>query len=184
MNSAGGFSITDDNPGFTSDVIQLALREPPESAVHAAAMVIAQRRPERLYLDWRNKDITRGFHKVCIHAYFCSIRLLILLFLIKILWQFMHVVFTDTHNFLFFRKATILHHGSVEVACFLPDMTKLLTTNGDGQIKIWNATSGEVVHRFTGHRSSVKVNNLGTKTTDTLAVSLRKQCLVYPFFYY
>ena len=65
MNSSGGYSSTDDdNPSFTSDVIQLALREPPESAVHTAAMVIAQQRPERLYLDWRNKDNTRGFHKV------------------------------------------------------------------------------------------------------------------------
>ena len=72
----------------------------------------------------------------------------------------MYVVFFDTYYFLYLLKATILHHGSVEAACFLPDMTKILTTNGDGQIKIWNVTSGEVWHRFTGHRASVKVKNL------------------------
>ena len=33
-------------------------------------------------------------------------------------------------------SATILHHGIVEAACFLPDMTKILTTNGEGQIKV------------------------------------------------
>ena len=65
MSCSGGYSSNaDGSSGFTSDVIQLALREPPESSVHAAAMVIAKQRPERLYLDWRNKDNTRGFHKV------------------------------------------------------------------------------------------------------------------------
>ena len=112
-------SDSDDNSDFTSDIIQLALKEPPESTVHKEAIVIARERPERLYLDWINKDITRSYH-----------------------------------------KATILHHGSVQAACFLPDMTKLLTTNGDGQIKIWNVTSGEVCHRFTGHRSCVKAMSL------------------------
>ena len=33
-------------------------------------------------------------------------------------------------------SATILHHGMVAAACFLPDMTKILTTNGEGQIKV------------------------------------------------
>ena len=121
----GGFvssqrcSDSDDDTEFTSDIIQLALKEPPESTVHKEAIVLARERPERLYLDWINKDITRSYH-----------------------------------------KATILHHGSVQAACFLPDMTKLLTTNGDGQIKIWNVTSGEVCHRFTGHRSCVKAMSL------------------------
>ena len=32
--------------------------------------------------------------------------------------------------------ATILHHGIVEAAAFLPDITNILTTNGDGQIKV------------------------------------------------
>ena len=114
-----GCSDSEDNLDLASDVIQLALKEPPESSVHKEALIIARERPERLYLDWINKDMTRGYH-----------------------------------------KATILHHGSVQAACFLPDMTKLLTTNGDGQIKIWNVTSGEVCHRFTGHRSCVKAMSL------------------------
>ena len=114
-----GCSDSEDSSDFTSDIIQLALKEPPESSVHKEAIVIARERPERLYLDWVNKDITRSYH-----------------------------------------KATILHHGSVQAACFLPDMTKLLTTNGDGQIKIWNVTSGEVCHRFTGHRSCVRAMSL------------------------
>jgi hypothetical protein len=33
-------------------------------------------------------------------------------------------------------KATILHHGAVQTACFLQDMTKIITSNGDGQIKV------------------------------------------------
>ena len=33
-------------------------------------------------------------------------------------------------------SATILHHGMVQAACFLTDMTKILTSNGDGQIKV------------------------------------------------
>ena len=119
VNSQGTSSESGDNQDLTSDVVQLALKEPPESSVHKAAILLARERPERLYLDWINKDMTRGYH-----------------------------------------KATILHHGSVNAACFLPDMTKLLTTNGDGQIKIWNVTSGEVCHRFTGHRSCVKALSL------------------------
>ncbi|TRY73964.1 hypothetical protein TCAL_11343 [Tigriopus californicus] len=51
--------------------------------------------------------------------------------------------------------ATILHHGSVQSAIFLKDITKILTCNGDGQIKMWNALSGEVLHRFTGHKEAV-----------------------------
>ena len=46
--------------------------------------------------------------------------------------------------------ATILHHGVVESAAFLPDITNILTSNGDGQIKVWDVRSGEVLHRFTG----------------------------------
>lgn len=53
-------------------------------------------------------------------------------------------------------SATILHHGIVEDAFFLPDITKILTSNGEGQIKVWDVTSGEVLHRFTGHKGSVK----------------------------
>ncbi len=34
-------------------------------------------------------------------------------------------------------------------------MTKILTSNGDGQIKVWEVNSGEVLHRFTGHKASV-----------------------------
>ena len=119
VNLQGSSSDTNDNSALTNDVVQLALKEPRESSVHKAAILLARERPERLYMDWINKDMTRSFH-----------------------------------------KATILHHGSVQAACFLPDMTKLLTTNGDGQIKIWNVTSGEVCHRFTGHRSCVKAMTL------------------------
>ena len=36
--------------------------------------------------------------------------------------------------------ATILHHGAVEAACFLTDFTKILTSNGDGQIKVISKT--------------------------------------------
>ena len=53
-------------------------------------------------------------------------------------------------------SATILHHGIVEAAAFLPDITNILTTNGDGQIKVWDVRSGEVLHRFTGHKAGVK----------------------------
>ena len=53
-------------------------------------------------------------------------------------------------------SATILHHGVVEAAAFLPDITNILTTNGDGQIKVWDVRSGEVLHRFTGHKASVR----------------------------
>lgn len=51
--------------------------------------------------------------------------------------------------------ATILHHGSVQSAIFLKDITKILTCNGDGQIKMWNVLSGEILHRFTGHKEAV-----------------------------
>lgn len=63
--------------------------------MYQAAKRLAQNQPERLYLEWLNRDRVRGHH-----------------------------------------SATILHHGIVEDACFLPDMTKILTTNGDGQIKV------------------------------------------------
>ena len=119
VNTHGVPTGSNNLPDLTSDVVQLALKEPPESSVHKAAINIAKERPERLYLDWINKDMTRNFH-----------------------------------------KATIMHHGAVHASCFLPDMTKLLTTNGDGQIKIWNVTSGEVCHRFTGHRSCVKAMSI------------------------
>ena len=51
--------------------------------------------------------------------------------------------------------ATILHHGSVQAACFLNDLTKVVTCNGDGQVKVWDINSGEVLHRFTGHKAPV-----------------------------
>ena len=52
--------------------------------------------------------------------------------------------------------ATILHHGIVHTARFLNDMTKFVTSNGDGQIKVWDILSGDVLHRFTGHKTSVR----------------------------
>ena len=52
-------------------------------------------------------------------------------------------------------SATILHHGAVKQAAFLADVTKILTCNGTGQIKIWDVLCGEVLHRFTGHKSGV-----------------------------
>ena len=54
-----------------------------------------------------------------------------------------------------YHMATITHHGAVEDGCFLSDYTKILTTNGDGQIKVWNVESGDVCHRFTGHRAKI-----------------------------
>ena len=44
--------------------------------------------------------------------------------------------------------ATILHNGVVEAAAFLPDITNILTSNGDGQVKVWDVRSGEVLHRY------------------------------------
>ncbi len=139
--------------------------------MYLAAKELADVRADRLYFEWLNRDRVRGKH-----------------------------------------SATILHHGMVAAACFLPDMTKILTTNGEGQIKVkclflsietllwsrnmnenvmfdpipfyqiysnvsskqytlkymfklkiffecyqvWDVTSGEVLHRFTGHKSGVK----------------------------
>ncbi len=103
------------NTAPNSDVIQLALREPEESAVYKSAKLLATQRPERLYFEWVNRSRVRGQH-----------------------------------------SATILHHGVVQAARFLADMTKILTSNGDGQIKVWDVHSGEVLHRFTGHKSSVQ----------------------------
>jgi len=102
------------NKAPTTDVIQLALREPEESAVYKQARLMAEQRPERLFLAWSNRRKVRGEH-----------------------------------------SATILHHGIVESARFLVDMTKILTSNGDGQIKVWDVHSGEVLHRFPGHKMRV-----------------------------
>jgi hypothetical protein len=102
------------NKAPSTDVIQLALREPQESAVYKQAKEMATLRPERLYLEWTNRRKVRGEH-----------------------------------------SATILHHGNVESARFLVDMTKILTSNGDGQIKVWDVHSGEVLHRFPGHKMRV-----------------------------
>lgn len=97
------------------DIIQLALSESEDSAVYKAALQLTLQRPDRLYLEWTNRQWTQSPH-----------------------------------------SATILHHGVVEAAAFLPDITNILTTNGDGQIKVWDVRSGEVLHRFTGHKASVK----------------------------
>ena len=54
--------------------------------------------------------------------------------------------------------ATILHHGVVWDAAFLQDITNILTTNGDGQVKVFDVASGEILYRFTGHKN--KVNSI------------------------
>ena len=43
-------------------------------------------------------------------------------------------------------------------AAFLQDITNILTTNGDGQVKVFDVASGEILYRFTGHRN--KVNSI------------------------
>ena len=40
--------------------------------------------------------------------------------------------------------ATIMHHGSVETATFLSPSRRIMTANGDGQIKLWDVESGAV----------------------------------------
>jgi hypothetical protein len=92
------------------DIIQLALREPEESAVYQAAKRLTHQRPQKLFFDWTNRSRAKSPH-----------------------------------------SATILHHGVVEAAGFLPDITNILTTNGDGQIKVWDVRSGEVLHRSDMH---------------------------------
>ncbi len=41
-------------------------------------------------------------------------------------------------------------------------MTKFVTSNGDGQIKVWDILSGDVLHRFTGHKTSVRTLAMST----------------------
>ena len=43
-------------------------------------------------------------------------------------------------------------------AAFLQDITNILTTNGDGQVKVFDVASGEILYRFTGHKN--KVNSI------------------------
>ena len=43
-------------------------------------------------------------------------------------------------------------------AAFLPDITNILTSNGDGQVKVFDVASGEILYRFTGHKN--KVNSI------------------------
>ena len=63
----------------------------------------------------------------------------------------------DSHVYKYF-PATILHHGVVCDAAFLPDITNILTSNGDGQVKVFDVASGEILYRFTGHKN--KVNSI------------------------
>ena len=57
----------------------------------------------------------------------------------------------------------------VEDAAFLPDITNILTSNGDGQVKVWDVTSGEILYRFTGHKTSVKALALSPRGGDIFA---------------
>ena len=56
-----------------------------------------------------------------------------------------------------------------EDAAFLPDITNILTSNGDGHVKVWDVTSGEILHRFTGHKG--RVNQLALCPSGDLFVS-------------
>ena len=67
---------------------------------------------------------------------------------------------TRTLYFLFF---------FTEDAAFLPDITNILTSNGDGHVKVWDVTSGEILHRFTGHKG--RVNQLSLCPSGDLFVS-------------
>ena len=42
------------------DIIQLALKEPEESAVYKAALKITSERPQRLFFDWKNRKGARS----------------------------------------------------------------------------------------------------------------------------
>ena len=63
----------------------------------------------------------------------------------------------------------ILNSALVEDAAFLPDITNILTSNGDGQVKVWDVTSGEILYRFTGHKTSVKALALSPRGGDIFA---------------
>ena len=72
-------------------------REPESSHVYKVGKAIAGQRPDRLYLEWTNRQSSARQNR---------------------------------------HSATILHHGIVQTAKFLGDMTKFVTSNGDGQIKV------------------------------------------------
>ena len=43
------------------------------------------------------------------------------------------------------KTATLLHHGSVEVAAFSPDSRQVVTASGDGTARVWDAATGQPV---------------------------------------
>ena len=114
------------------DVVQLALGEPHDSSVRKKAVAIAQERPSR-YLKW-GLDLARFAFKLR-----DLFRLMIADIQFRLYFNWMNPGLTRELH-----MATIMHHGSVETATFLSPSRRIMTANGDGQIKLWDVESGAV----------------------------------------
>ena len=109
------------------DVVQLALGEPHDSSVRKKAVAIAQERPSR-YSKWGLDLLLRDvFNLMIADIHF------------RLYFNWMNPGLTRELH-----MATIMHHGSVETATFLSPSRRIMTANGDGQIKLWDVESGAV----------------------------------------